>query len=268
MRLMITLQYSGYPYGGWQHQPASGTPKLPSVQGTVCEALNQLLITTTLQPRDLVAAGRTDAGVNAWAQVMHIDVPDAYADRPAYSWAEGLNRYLPHTIRAIKSCVVDETFHARFSATSRAYVYKLWIGRQLRPDLLHHAGHLLTPIDKALDTAAMQAAIDTLPVGIPTDFSSFRDAQCQSKNPICTLTHARLEQTEPQLLTLHIGADHFLHHMVRNIVGTLAEVARGKREADLRPLIALRDRKHAGLTFSPDGLYLSNVEYPELNLSS
>jgi tRNA pseudouridine38-40 synthase len=172
-------------------------------------------------------------------------------------------RYLPHSIRVIAARVVDDAFHARFSALSRAYVYKLWLGRQLRPDLLHSAGHLFAPVGAKPDIAAMQTALASLPVGTPTDFSSLRDAQCQSKNPICTLTHARLEHTEPQLLTLHIGADHFLHHMVRNLVGTLAQVGLGQREANLMPLIAAKDRTRAGTTFSPNGLYLCHVHYPE-----
>jgi tRNA pseudouridine38-40 synthase len=257
------LQYSGHGFGGWQYQNTKGEPKLPSIQGTLCTALNKLLITTQLEPRELVAAGRTDAGVHAWAQVVHVDLPESYASRTLHSWVDGLNRYLPHSIRVIAARVVDDAFHARFSALSRAYVYKLWLGRQLRPDLLHSAGHLFAPVGATPDIAAMQAALASLPVGTPTDYSSLRDAQCQSKNPVCTLTHARLEHTEPQLLTLHIGADHFLHHMVRNLVGTLAQVGLGQREANLMPLIAAQDRTLAGTTFSPNGLYLSHVVYPE-----
>jgi tRNA pseudouridine38-40 synthase len=264
MRLKLTLQYHGHGLGGWQYQPAQGTPKLPSVQGEMCAAFNKLLVTHRLAPKELVAAGRTDAGVHAHGQVVHVDVPDDFTTRPLYTWVEGLNRYLPLTIRVVRAQIMPLSFHARYSATARHYVYKLWVARHLRPDLLYCVGHAPPRFAKAIKIEAIHQAVATLPVGIPTDFSSLRDAECQSKMPICTLSHARLVQAEPDLLELHLGADHFLHHMVRNLVGTLVQVAMNERDPDLHPLLAAQNRTLAGTTFAPDGLYLMGVDYPPL----
>ncbi|MCA3244242.1 MAG: tRNA pseudouridine synthase A, partial [Alphaproteobacteria bacterium] len=208
--------------------------------------------------------GRTDAGVHAHGQVAHADLPESFASRPAHTWVEGLNRFLPATIRCTAAAAVPLTFHARHSAQARHYLYRLWVGRQLRPDLLHHAGHAAPLFGTALNVAAMQQALASLPVGVATDFSSLRDAECQSKTPLCTLTHARLVQAEADLLELHLGADHFLHHMVRNLVGTLVQVGLNDRAPDLAPLLAAQDRRQAGPTFAPDGLYLTHVVYPTL----
>ncbi len=262
MRLKLTLQYSGHPYGGWQYQPPNGAPLLPSIQGTVVAALNRLMDSHTAVPKDLVGAGRTDAGVHAHGQVAHVDLPEAFAHRPTYSWAEGLNRFLPSTIRCTQALVVPTTFHARYSAVARHYTYKLWVGRQLRPDLLHHAGHAPPLFETSINLPAMQQALASIPVGIATDFTSFRDAECQSKQPVCTLTHLQLT-AEGHLITLRLGADHFLHHMVRNLVGTLVQVGMNTREPNLSGLLAARNRTLAGTTFAPDGLCLTEVVYTE-----
>lgn len=264
MRLKLTLQYSGHPYGGWQYQPSTGAPNLPSIQGTVVKALNTLLTTPLLQPKDLTAAGRTDAGVHAHGQVAHVDIPADFANRPAHTWASGLNRFLPKTIRVTEAVVASNTFHARYSAIARHYIYKLWVAPQLRPDLLHHAGHAPPRFGATINLAAMQEAIETLPIGLPTDFTTFRDAECQSKTPICTLTHARLVQHEPSLVEFHLGADHFLHHMVRNLVGTLVQIGMNERPPSFAALLAGQHRPLAGTTFSPAGLYLTQVVYPSL----
>jgi tRNA pseudouridine38-40 synthase len=261
MRLKLTLQYCGTPYGGWQFQGARSTPKLPSVQGTLCSALNNLLKSPLLIPKQLVAAGRTDAGVHAHAQVAHADVPDTFASRAPTSWMEGLNHYLPKSIRVLDVAVVPETFHARFSAKARSYVYKLWVGRHLRPDLVGLVGHAPPRFTAAMNLAAMQTAVASLPVGVRTNFNSLRDAECQSKRPQCKLTHAALIELEPDFLQFSVGSDHFLHHMVRNIIGTLVQVGMNEREANLAPLLAAQDRALAGTTFAPDGLYLTEIQY-------
>jgi tRNA pseudouridine38-40 synthase len=264
MRLKLTIQYNGQPYGGWQHQLVQGGPKLPSVQGVLCAAFNQLLGTHTLQPAELVAAGRTDAGVHAWGQVVHVDLPNAFTTRAPHSWVTGLNRFLPLSIRVIAAEQVPEDFHARFGAHERHYVYRLWLGRQMRPDLLHFAGHLVAATRNLQPQLALaQQAIASLPIGTPTDFTSFKYIECQSKSPICTLTHASLTAPEPLVWELKIGANRFLHHMVRNLVGTLAQVATAERDPDLSPLLAAKNRNLAGPTFAPDGLYLTQVLYPD-----
>jgi tRNA pseudouridine38-40 synthase len=262
MRLKLTLQYQGTPYGGWQYQSSAGSPRLPSIQGEVCAAMNALLVNNLLQPKDIVASGRTDAGVHAWGQVAHVDIPQSYQTRSPLSWKTGLNRHLPLSIRVVAAQEVPLTFHARHSSISRHYTYILWPERVMRPDLIHRAGHAPGWGGAPLNLAAMQSALNTLPL-TPTDYSTFRDSECQSRTPICTLVERNLTQHPDGTIWLTIGADHFLHHMVRNLVGTLVEIGQNKRPAtNMAQLLAQRDRTAAGKTFAPDGLYFTKVTYP------
>jgi len=206
-------------------------------------------------PAAIVAAGRTDAGVHAWGQVAHVDIPQGFDPAKLLT---GLNHHLPPSIRVVAAAAAGEGFHARFSATGRHYVYRLWNARQLRPDLAGHAGHAPLP----LDHAAMAAALAALAPG-ERDFTALRDAECQSRTPLCTLFYARWREEGDGLWRLEVGADHFLHHMVRNLMGTLLEVGLGKRApGDLPALLDSLDRRRAGPTFMPDGLYLARVDYP------
>ncbi|TKW61883.1 MAG: tRNA pseudouridine(38-40) synthase TruA [Blastochloris viridis] len=244
-RLKLTIQYDGGAYYGWQIQE-----DLPSVQGELAKALEQIV----QHEVEIQGAGRTDRGVHAWGQIAHVDV---HKDLDLIKYIGGMNRFLPDDIRVIDAAKVTEDFHARFSATARHYVYRLWNARYLRTDLVGHAGHMPVP----LDMAAIQTAVETFPLG-EHDFKGFQDAECQSRVSLCDLHHLRWVEEAENLWRLEIGANHFLHHMVRNIMGTLVEIGLGKRSVSgLMDVIEAQDRTQAGMTFSPDGLYLSKVVY-------
>ena len=253
-RFKLTVQYDGTGLFGWQRQP-----ELPTVQGHLAQALGAVLqLPADALATTMAAAGRTDAGVHAWGQVCHVDVPaDVAARRELIQLLDGTNHFLPSQIRLVRVAVVGEDFHARFIALRRSYTYLLWHARSLRPDLRGRVGHSSRP----LDLTAMQTALALLPTG-PQDFSGFRDAECQSHNPVCTLHELTLQEREPGLLALRIEADHFLHHMVRNLMGTLVEIGLGQRPTDnLCSVLAGRDRKLAGPTFAASGLYFRQVHY-------
>jgi tRNA pseudouridine38-40 synthase len=251
MRLKLTLQYTGTGLYGWQAQPKDN---LPTVQGHLMEAFKSLKV----RAADPVAAGRTDAGVHALGQTVHVDVEKRLE---LIKFWGGLNRFLPESIRIMRVAEVDDKFHARYSALQRQYRYLIYSGRDLPPHLVGKVGHVRHP----LNFQAMNKALKKLKYG-EHDFSAFRDAECQSRTPICRLITRKLLLTRDALgtplIALDIAADHFLHHMVRNIVGTLVEVGEGKRtEKALVDLIKTKDRKLAGMTFSPDGLYFMAVKY-------
>ena len=199
-RLKITLQYDGQAYYGWQMQEG-----FPSVQGELAAALEKIV----QHEVKLVGAGRTDRGVHAWAQVAHADVDK---DLSAFKFVTGMNRFLPKDIRVVAVEFVGEDFHARFSATARHYVYRLWNARVMRPDLRGHAGHVALP----LDVEAIRAAVAALPPG-EYDFKGFQDAECRSRVSMCRLHHLRwVDESLSEggnVWRLEIGANHFLHHM-------------------------------------------------------
>lgn len=245
MRLKLVVQYDGLGLHGWQAQEG-----LPTVQGLMAEALAKVVEHEV----DIIGAGRTDAGVHAWGQVCHVDV-----DKPLKieRYLTGMNHFLPDTVRVIGVEAAGEDFHARYSALARHYVYRLYNARWMRPDLAGHAGHVPVP----LDMDAIAAAVAAMPLG-EQDFSGFRDAECQSRTPVCNLHYVKWVVEGGGVWRLEVGADHFLHHMVRNIMGTLVEIGLGKRGAGgLVEVLEGRDRTKAGITFMPDGLYLSRVDY-------
>lgn len=248
-RLKLTVQYDGGGFYGWQRQDG-----LPTVQGALMEALEKIV---EHKIEKMPAAGRTDAGVHAWGQVCHVDVEK---DLRLIQYIDGLNHFLPHTIRVVRAARVEEEFHARYGAVARHYVYRMFNARQLRPDLVGHA----LQVNKPLDVGAMQEALAGMPTGVQ-DFSAFRDFECQSKHPLCDLKYIELVQGEaPQVLELRVGANRFLHHMVRNMVGTLLDVGLGKRERDgMAAVMATHDRTQAGITAPADGLYFARVDYAE-----
>lgn len=250
-RVKITLQYMGTGLHGWQHQVEGGII-LPTAEGHLLKAWKHL----TGEDADFTAAGRTDGGVHALEQVVHVDTDWPHATTPIKLW-DGLNHYLPETIRIIRAAVVDDDFHARFHGIARHYRYILFNRRTMRPDWAGRAGHHVFE----LDPATMTDALTLLPLG-ENDFSCFRDAECQSQTPMCNLLARGLTADDEGFLTFTFSANHFLHHMVRNMVGTLVEIGQGERPVDDLPrLLATRDRTQAGPTFGPEGLYLTGVDY-------
>lgn len=246
-RIALAVEYDGSEYSGWQKQ---GSPELPTVQSKLEAALSKVAD----QPIEVTCAGRTDAGVHATNQVIHFD---SRIDRGAKAWVRGVNSLLPHSVRVLWSQVVDQEFHARFSATGRRYQYLIYQGdvaSALFPKQVTH-------IRGDLDVDAMSEAAKHL-LG-EQDFTSFRAAGCQSRSPFRNVFSANWEKVG-QFLVLNIHANAFLQHMVRNIVGSLLSVGRGEQSSDwIAELLKAKDRTQAAMTAPPEGLYLVQVDYPE-----
>ncbi len=244
-RIALHLEYHGGGFVGWQRQ-ARGI----SVQ-SVLEAAAAKLNAGRYTP--CVAAGRTDAGVHATGQVAHLDLPDSHS---LDAVRDALNFHMkPHAVAVLQAACVPDDWSARFSAIGRAYRYRIHT-RRARLVLDHgQAWH----VDHPLDIAAMAQAAQAL-VG-RHDFTSFRASACQAKSPIRTLD--RLEVTQDgEIITIRAEARSFLHHQVRNMVGTLKLVGDGKWPvARVAEALAARDRKAAGPTAPPDGLTLTRVVY-------
>ena len=243
MRIALGLEYDGSAFCGWQSQAASC-----GVQDHLEKALSSL----AAERISVTAAGRTDAGVHALAQVVHFDTE---ADRPESAWVRGTNSNLHAAVRVVWARSVSSEFHARYGALSRTYRYLL-LSEPVEPAILrgrigwHH---------RPLDLDAMAQALRSL-VG-EHDFSAFRDAECQAKSPVRNLMEAQVVRAD-HTFAFTFRANAFLHHMVRNIVGAAVYVGSGKKPASwLAELLASRNRTLAAPTFPPDGLYLTAVAY-------
>ncbi len=245
MRIAAILEYKGSGFCGWQRQPGR-----PSIQQCVEEALSRVAD----EPVAVTAAGRTDAGVHALAQVIHFETR---ARRTPYAWVRGTNSHLPAGIALTWAGEVAHDFHARYSATARRYRYVI-LNRAVRPTWL--AG-LVTHEYRPLDVTRMRAAAVHL-LG-EHDFSAFRGADCQASSPVRELRTLEIERRGDFVL-LYACANAFLHHMVRNIAGVLAAIGAGEREPDwARAVLESRTRACGGVTAPPDGLYLAGIDYPE-----
>jgi tRNA pseudouridine38-40 synthase len=200
----------------------------------------------------ITGAGRTDRGVHARIQVAHFDTD---AKRPSSAWVRGVNALLPDSVAVLWSHEVAEDFHARYSALARTYRYEL-LNRPVRPALAaRYVGWFHLP----LDVDKMRAAAALL-VG-EHDFSAFRSSECQAKSPVRTI-HALKVNQDADKIEFVVRANAFLHHMVRNIVGTLVYVGKGKHPPQwVQELLLSRDRTKAAPTFGPEGLYLDKIEY-------
>jgi tRNA pseudouridine38-40 synthase len=243
-RYKLTLEYNGSGYHGWQRQDA-----YPSLQQELEEAIQRFCG----QFCEMFCAGRTDAGVHAIGQVVHVDLPTA---RKPFAVQQGINFHLAtRQISVIAVEEVSDDFHARFSATKREYLYRI-INRSAW--LALDAGRAWLVPEK-LDAKAMHAAAQLL-CG-HHDFTSFRDTHCQSKSPLKTLDKFEIIR-HGQEIRCHISAQSFLHHQVRNMVGTLRLIGNGKwQQQDLLNALAARKRAAAGETAPADGLYLVRVGY-------
>ena len=243
MRIAIGIAYCGAGLYGWQSQPSGNT-----VQDHLERALSEI----SGERIGVTGAGRTDAGVHASAQVAHFETTVA---RPDSAWVRGANSLLPESIAVQWAVQVAEDFHARYSAISRSYRYVLY-NHPVRPALL--AG-LVGWSHVPLELEGMRQAARSL-LG-EHDFSSFRSAECQAKSPVRVMERADVCANGPYVL-FDFTANAFLHHMVRNIVGSLVHVGKGEHSPQwLAELIAARDRRLAAPTFAAAGLYLSQVGY-------
>ena len=204
------------------------------------------------QPISVTGAGRTDTGVHARAQVAHFDTSAA---RPETAWVRGVNSFLPESIAVLWARPVPDEFHARFSAVARTYRYVL-INRPVRPALAaRHAGWFHAPLDVASMREAAQALVGE------HDFSAFRAAECQARTPVRAVHSIAVERAGEQI-DFVIRANAFLHHMVRNIVGSLIYVGCARQPVQwVAELLSMKDRTKAAPTFAAEGLYLEKVEY-------
>ena len=243
--LAIAIEFLGTHYHGWQRQR--------EVLG-VQEALETAISTVANETVEVIAAGRTDSSVHAGNMIAHF-VTHAY--RPTHNWLRGVNSLLPDDIALRWVQPMPADFHARFAAIARRYRY-ITLNQTQRPAILNHQ---VTHIHEPLDLKAMQLAASDI-VGTH-DFSSYRAAACQSNQPVRHISHANLF-THSQFIVFDIQADGFLHHMVRNLMGTLYAIGRHELEpADFLNILAKKDRTIAPPTASGDGLYFINAYYPE-----
>lgn len=244
-RWKFTVEYDGTGYVGWQRQDG-----LPSVQQVLEEAIEAY----TGSPCTLRAAGRTDAGVHASAQVVHVDLPRA--DSP-FTTMSAINHFLkPEAVAVVDAEAVPDSFDARFTAIGRGYTYRI-LNRRAQPALdRNRLWHVPWP----LDLEAMTAAADRL-LG-HHDFSSFRSTDCQAKSPMRTLDELTIRRAGDEVL-IRTRAQAFLHNQVRIMVGTLAMVGRGRwTPDDVTRALQARKRAAAGQTAPPQGLCLDLVAYP------
>jgi tRNA pseudouridine38-40 synthase len=243
-RYRLTIEYDGRPYNGFQAQASQ-----PSVQGAIEAAVTAF----TGQQIRIAAAGRTDTGVHATGQVVHVDLE---RDWPAETVMNALNAHLVReAVSVLDAVVVSDDWHARFSANERRYLYRI-LNRRAPPAL--DAGKVWH-VKKPIDADAMHAAAQHL-IGLH-DFTTFRDMACQAKSPLKTLDVARVLRVGDEV-HLVFEARSFLHRQVRSMTGTLVEVGVGRWSADdVRAALEARDRTACGPVAPSDGLYLTGVGY-------
>ena len=245
MRIALGIEYDGALYCGWQSQTQSC-----GVQDFVELAIAKIAeheIRTH-------AAGRTDAGVHALMQVVHFDSETL---RPNSAWLRGVNAFLPASVRVQWAKVVDSEFHARFSAKQRSYQYLLANQPTAPAIYADNAGWYHLP----LNIGAMQTAIAYLQG--EHDFSAFRASECQANSPVRHLVEAKIT-AHNEFIIFNFSANAFLQHQVRNMVGALVYVGKGKYAPEfIKTLLENKDRTQSPPTFSPSGLYLTGVVYDE-----
>jgi tRNA pseudouridine38-40 synthase len=243
-RYRLLVEYDGRPYHGFQAQT-----DLPSVQG----ALERAIKAFCGEELRVNAAGRTDTGVHATGQVVHVDLAKAW---PAETVRNALNAHLvPEPIAILAAEVAPEGWHARFSATGRRYRYRIL--NRIAPPALEQGR--VWHVKKPLDADAMHEAAQAL-VG-HHDFTTFRDLACQAKSPVKTLDMATVRRDGPEVI-LEFASRSFLHRQVRSMTGTLAEVGVGRwTRADVETALAARDRRACGPVAPAHGLYLTDVTY-------
>ena len=255
-RWKITIEYNGHPYAGFQKQQ-----DIETVQGEIEKSLYKFC----QQKIDITVAGRTDAGVHARGQIAHFDLEyktSEGADRSisGFELAKAINAHLvPQPISIIDAQIVSDDFHARFGAKQKHYMYRI----VNRPYGLALDQGMAWWVKKNLDVNQMQKGAQHL-IG-KHDFSSFRDSDCQAKSPVRSIDEIYIESVpllNGQEVLIHVKGQAFLHHMVRNIAGTLSYVGEGKWTADdVKQALEAKDRTKGGPTAPAAGLYLESINY-------
>ena len=247
-RIALGVQYVGTGWNGYQKQPA---------RNTVQDQLEIALEKFATVPLHTTCAGRTDAGVHAIEQVIHFDTE---LDRPSQSWVRGVNAFLPDSIvvrwaHEVPADAEGNEFHARFSARSRTYHYVLYNHANPSALLADRAGWVFRPLDVGRMREAGQYLIGT------HDFSAFRASGCQANTPVKDMHEVGIKR-HGDIIVFTVRASAFLHHMVRNIVGSLIYVGTGRNEPSwMKEVLESRSRDVAAPTFMPDGLYFARIEY-------
>ena len=244
-RVALGIEYDGSEYYGFQKQKSTEQTIQGNLENSISKVANHSIKT--------FCSGRTDAGVHAFMQVVHFDTESRRSTR---EWVRGINSYLPHDIKVLWSKELDETFHARYSATHRSYLYRI-LNNQT-PSALWSKRSLFVP--QKLDVRAMRAATKYL-IG-EHDFSSFRGSGCQSNSPVRSIEDIKITKKN-NFITFELRANAFLLHMVRIIIGTLLMV--GKKEikpVEMKNILNEKDRRIAGKTVSSSGLYFLGPKYP------
>lgn len=242
MRYKVTVEYDGTDLIGWQANPGG-----MSVQSLLTEAVFKFCGENV----DVYSAGRTDAGVHAKAMVAHFDLEK---QTDANTVMRAMNFYLNNQPVAVLKCeLVDDEFHSRFLCKRRNYQYDI-LNRPARTALYKNR---VWHVPQKLDIEKMRSAASKL-IG-NHDFTSFRAAECQAKSPVKTLDKIDIEQWGDSI-KINVSAKSFLHHMVRNIVGTLVEIGSG-RDLDIEKILAAKNRSAAGITAPASGLYFVSAEY-------
>ena len=247
MKIALGVEYLGTDFHGWQIQKSG----LRTVQGVVEPALSKI----ANHPVRVFCSGRTDAGVHAQEQVIHFETQTTRTDK---AWLFGGNANLPCDVNFKWAKEVGDDFHARFNAHARSYEYKIH-NHPVRSSL--KAGYYLWE-PRSLNIDEMKKAAAFL-VG-EHDFSCFRGSMCQAKSPIKTIEYLQIDAIDDDLI-IKVKANAFLHHMVRNIVGTLLKIGRGEEKPEWMLLVLdSKDRKEAGPTAEPQGLYFIKAHYQTL----
>ena len=245
MRIVLGLEYDGTSFCGWQSQP-SGC----SIQDALEAALSKIAHSSI----QVITAGRTDAGVHATYQVVHFDTQ---VQRPLSAWVRGVNALLPGSMAVLWVSISSDSFHARYSAKERCYLYLL-LNHPVRAALYHgKVGwfHLPLNIEKMREAAQFLQG--------EHDFSAFRASECQAKSPVRNITKLEIIR-QGDIITFEIRANGFLQHMVRNIIGSLVYVGKGKHPPQwIEELLKGCDRAYAAPTFSAAGLYLGGISYDQ-----
>ena len=247
MKIALGVEYLGTDFHGWQIQKSG----LRTVQGVVEPALSKI----ANHPVRVFCSGRTDAGVHAQEQVIHFETQTSRTDG---AWLFGGNANLPSDVNFKWAKEVNDDFHARFNAHARSYEYKIH-HHPVRSSL--KTGYYLWE-PRSLNIDDMKKAATFL-VG-EHDFSCFRGSMCQAKSPIKTIEYLQIDEIGDDLI-IKVKANAFLHHMVRNLVGTLLKVGRGEESTEwMLSILASKDRKEAGPTAEPQGLYFIKAHYQNL----